>query len=130
MSGLLLDTHAWVWFVQNSQLLPFSVKRRIETAGQVFVSCVSVYEIGQKLRLGKWPGMSEAILDAMIGDDESGIEQAPLNSDLARTASLLAWDHRDPFDRMIAATAMASDLELVSKDEAFDQLETLWRYWS
>lgn len=129
MSRLLLDTHSWFWFVGDKDNLPISAKRQIEIAHQVFVSSISVYEIGQKLRLGRWPGMSEDILDAMIGDASAGIEYLELDMALAKRASLLDWAHRDPFDRMLAATAMDRDLAIVSKDAVFDSLEGLRRIW-
>ena len=73
--------------------------------------------------------MTEAILDAMISEPSTGVDLVSLDAATARTASLMAWDHRDPFDRMIAATAIAQRLEIVSKDVIFDDVETVKRIW-
>jgi PIN domain nuclease of toxin-antitoxin system len=45
-----------------------------------------------------------------------------LTADISQFAGLLEWDHRDPFDRMIAATSILLRIPLMSADEAFDQL--------
>ncbi|MGF1477345.1 MAG: type II toxin-antitoxin system VapC family toxin [Geminicoccaceae bacterium] len=74
--------------------------------------------------------MTEAILDAMIENDQSGVELLAFDAGSARTASLLTWDHRDPFDRMIAGIAMTHDLAIVSRDEMFDSLEGVARVWA
>ena len=52
----------------------------------------------------------------------AGFFDAPLTPAIALRASLLDWPHRDPFDRLIAATAEAMDARLVSRDPAFDGL--------
>ena len=53
---------------------------------------------------------------------EQGTELAPYTAEIAFLAGALQWSHRDPFDRMIAATALALACPLISKDGAFDRL--------
>ena len=74
------------------------------SATAVYVSPVSFFEIGQKVRLGKWPTMAPVVqrLDDLL--TEQGGLIAPLDRrDLPR-ASLRDWPHRDPFDRLLAVT--------------------------
>ena len=52
-------------------------------------------------------------------------EIAPYTAEIAFLAGAMQWSHRDPFDRMIAATAMALGCPLISKDAAFDGLDGL-----
>jgi PIN domain nuclease of toxin-antitoxin system len=89
---------------------------------------VSLYEIGQKVRLGKWPALAPfaaGLLERALGD---GFDPLPLSPGAALAAALMDWDHRDPFDRLIAATALAEGLPVVSPDAAFDAVgvERIW----
>lgn len=57
------------------------------------------------------------------------IALAPTTADIAIQAGLLNWSHRDPFDRLIAATALVMGMDLISADTAFDSLPGLRRVW-
>ena len=129
LSSLLLDTHTWAWILTRDRKLPERVTAIVESADEVRVSPISFFEIGQKVRLGKWPEMAPFLdeLPRLLLDRGGAV--APLTDEIALRASTLDWGHRDPFDRLIAATAMAGGLELVSEDEVFDTLATAkgWR---
>ena len=60
---------------------------------------------------------------------EQGGITAPLTNDAALLAARFEWPHRDPFDRMLAATALEHDLFLISKDRAFSTLPGLRVIW-
>jgi len=86
------------------------------------VSVVSIYEIAQKVRLGKWPEM-EAVADRLASLlVEQGYVGADVTSAISQLAGLLDWNHRDPFDRIVAATAIQLQIPLISADAAFDTL--------
>lgn len=53
---------------------------------------------------------------------EQGASIAALTPEVCLNASMLAWDHRDPFDRLLAATAIDKQIALVSADAVFDDL--------
>lgn len=129
MKTLCLDTHTWVWFTQLDDKLSRKTRLLIENSDRAFVSVVSIYEIGQKIRLGKWPEMDETKLDLMIEDKVSDITLLPVTPEIARHASLMDWPHRDPFDRLIAATALSHGAGLASRDLAFDGLDGVNRIW-
>ena len=103
----------------------------IAAADSVFVSPISIYEITRKANLGGWPEIVPH-LDELVAETET--LTAPFNREIAARAALLDWRHRDPFDRFIAATAVALRCPLASKDAEFDSLdaETNWlgRVWS
>ncbi|RCW87694.1 type II toxin-antitoxin system VapC family toxin [Phyllobacterium bourgognense] len=122
MKSILLDTHAWAWSLYKSPRLSAKFISTVEQAEAVFVSPVSFFEIGQKVRIGKWPEM-EAFLDRLvILLGEVGGHVAALTPEISLSASRLDWAHRDPFDRMLAATAIHHELPLISADTTFDTL--------
>ena len=110
--------------------LPDLVSKTISAAPRTSVSAMTFYEIGQKVRLGKWDAMAEfapKLVDIALNDGFNLIALSPVT---ATKASLLDWSHRDPFDRMIAAVAIQEDADLVSSDAAFDELDDLVRIWA
>lgn len=129
MTAVLLDTHAWVWsFADEGQLSP-NAKQAIQGADAVHVSPISFFEIGQKVRLGKWPAMvPHTARLADILRDQGGFV-APFTPEICLRASLQDWAHRDPFDRLIAATAEMHKLTLITKDPAFATLEAIAVRW-
>jgi PIN domain nuclease of toxin-antitoxin system len=92
----------------------------IRRAERVYLSAVSIFEIAQKARLGKWSQMAGRVDDLFALLATQGATLLPLDGPICLEAGRLAWDHRDPFDRMIAATALGRQLTLVSADTAFD----------
>ncbi len=129
MTSVLLDTHAWVWsFMDDDQLSPFA-KSAISKADVVYVSPISFFEIGQKVRLGKWPDMQPYAEDLPeILRCQSGLT-ATLTPEICLHASLRQWAHRDPFDRFIASTAELSGLNLISKDAVFSEISSINVVW-
>ena len=131
MSTVLLDTHAWIWSLMDSARLPESAKAAIVRSDSVRVSPVSLFEVTRKARLGKWPEI-EPHLDALVTDEQT--LSAPFTRTIAARAGMLDWSHRDPFDRLIAATAIELKCPLISRDDEFDGLTGLdgWkgRIWS
>ena len=119
---VLLDTHAIAWAIRDDPALSEGARRAITNADAVLVSPASFYEIGQKVRLGRWPEMAPHIGTLPERLAEDGALVAPLTPAIALHASLMDWDHRDPFDRLIAATAEITGAQLVSRDAAFDGL--------
>ncbi len=129
MTTLLLDTHAWVWSLTAPELLSAPARRAIGSVDAVMVSPISFFEIGQKVRLGKWPEMEPhaAKLPDLLA--EQGGVVAPFTPAIALHASLRTWAHRDPFDRILASTAELSALTLVTRDPIFDEVPELRRLW-
>ena len=123
MAALLLDTHAWAWTLTDSPRLSARAREALETTEAVHVSPVSFFEIAQKVRLGKWPEMEDAVDELPALLSEQGGSVAALTPGTAVTAGTLDWSHRDPFDRLLAATSLESGITLLSADVVFDQLE-------
>ena len=129
MAAVLLDTHAWVWSFAAQEMLSASALTAIQEADAVYVSPISFFEIGQKVRIGKWPEMADTVSDLpQILADQGGFA-ALFTAEICLRASLWDWHHRDPFDRLIAATAMESDQTLITKDQAFSDVKDLRTVW-
>lgn len=129
MRGILLDTHAWVWSFAAEHLLSQPARGALQDADAVYVSPISFFEIAQKVRIGKWPEMANSVSNlSEILSDQGGF-LAPFTAEICARAGLWEWEHRDPFDRLIATTALESDCTLISKDQAFlhvDGLKSVW----
>lgn len=127
MKAVLLDTHAWAWSLTGDDRLSPRATAIIEAAGRVFVSPISFFEIAQKVRLGKWPEMEPFVgrLAALLA--EQGGTVADFTPAICIEAGVMPWDHRDPFDRLLAATALHGSLPLVSADSVFDGIVS--RHW-
>ena len=122
MRHVLLDTHAWAWSLTQDARLSQRAVTAMQQAETVFISTISLFEIGQKVRLGKWPEMApftEALPNIL---EHQGGWAAELSPEIAMKAAMMDWSHRDPFDRIIAATALTKSLTLISADAAFDAL--------
>lgn len=131
MASVLLDTHAWAWTLKEVQSLTPTARSAIEDADSIFVSVISLFEISQKVRIGKWSDM-EPVVDGLVSLAlDQGFHLVELGGPTALIAGLLDWPHRDPFDRMIAATAIATGATLISADVMFDTLDDarLRRVW-
>lgn len=127
MRSVLLDTHSWAWSLTASGRLSGRAVAEIASADQTLVSPVSFFEIAQKVRIGKWPEMDPYVLRLPMLLDEQGGMLAGLDPEICIAAGTMAWAHRDPFDRLLAATAQHRRVPLVSADAVFDGLvERVW----
>jgi PIN domain nuclease of toxin-antitoxin system len=125
--AVLLDTHAWAWSLTRDARLSNRATTAINEAETVLVSPISFFEIGQKVRIGKWPEMERFVRRLPELLEQQGGAAAGLDPQVCVEAAIMNWPHRDPFDRLIAATANRYRLPLVSADAAFDAVAT--RVW-
>lgn len=125
---ILLDTHIWAWSLLDRGLSA-DARFAMENAEATWVSPISIFEIAQKVRLGKWPDMAPMLPDLHAALARQRGLWADLTPEIAHLAGSLDWPHRDPFDRMLAATALVNGWVLISADTAFDSLIGLRRVW-
>ena len=121
--GILVDTHALLWYLADDDSLSARAREAIESSADVRVSSASIWEIAIKSRLGK--------LDA--GDDllervRDGFEQLDVTAAHAWATRELAPHHQDPFDRLLVAQSHLEGLPLVSADERLASygVELIW----
>jgi PIN domain nuclease of toxin-antitoxin system len=118
---MLLDTHAFLWWLAGNLRLSETARRAIEDdADTIFVSAASAWEITTKHRIGKLAQAGAVALDVTATIAGQGFEELVITVDDAARAGQLPGLHRDPFDRMLIAQALARNLAIVSVDRMFD----------
>lgn len=120
--ALLLDTHAFLWWLAGDRRLSRRARAAITSSETVFVSAASIWEIATKYRLGKLPGVEAIVNDLSAVIDMQEFTHLSITVVHAQRAGLLVGSHRDPFDRMLVAQARSEDLLLVSNEQLFDEL--------
>ena len=127
--SFLLDTCALIWWWNAPAELSVKAWALIrDPRNRIFVSAATAWEISTKTRIGKLPSGSR-ILDEWsqrIGED--GFFELPMTAVHAAKAGLLPGEHRDPFDRMIAAQGLLENLPILTSDPRLAALgsETRW----
>jgi len=127
--NLLLDTHAVLWFLANDRKLSSAARVTIlDPDNTRWVSPISLLEIALKNRLGKLPLPEPFGMMFPASLDAADMHLIPLEPDHIEPLTVLPLHHKDPFDRVIAATALVEGLTLVSADSVFDTygLTRLW----
>ena len=118
----LLDTHALLWWLADSERLPVPARRTIaDESNEILVSAASAWEIATKFRLGRLEASGAVALDIAGAVASQGFEELTISVADAERAGRLPGPHRDPFDRMLIAQALSRDLAIVSIDTAFDR---------
>ena len=126
---LLLDTHALLWWLDGDTSLSPAAREAIASeSNEIFLSAASAWEITTNYRLGKLPGAAAVAEDIVECVASQGFFELPLTLVHGQTASALPGPHRDPFDRMLIAQALAERLVLVSNEVVFDsyRVRRLW----
>jgi PIN domain nuclease of toxin-antitoxin system len=119
VTRVLLDTHAFLWFITDDDRLPPRARAAIVESDDALVSVASCWEMAIKASLGKL--MLSAPVDRFLAEQLAENNFELLHIELAhvtRVASL-PWHHRDPFDRLLAAQALDERLPIVSADPVF-----------
>jgi len=130
---IVLDTHVWIWFVSNPELLSQKAKKAVDIAMEeknILISSISTWEVAllvsrKRLKLtmdtSDWIAKSESLpfLKFLPLDNSIAVESVNLPEPL----------HNDPVDRIIIATAVSKGASLITKDEKilnYPHVKTLW----
>ena len=127
---VLLDTHAVFWLVVSPERIPAPTRDMLgheDTA--ILVSAASAWELATKHRIGKMPEAAPLLANWDADIASLWAEQIGMTHHDALRAGALEWEHRDPFDRMLAAQAMALTVPLVSGDPVMRTLPGLDVLW-
>ena len=126
--NLLLDTHALLWYISGSSKLPEKMVNLINNkSNKCFVSIPSIWETAIKLSLKRLTveGGFQVIEDFFRDNDFTILD---ISFQDMKSIIDLEFHHRDPFDRIIIAQAMQSQLTIISKDQFFQNYDVnvLW----
>lgn len=125
----MLDTHAFLWFVLNDPKLSTDARVTIEDAShEIFISPANSWEIAIKISCGKYHLKDSYEAFWQKGMNENNIALLPIA--LRHTAQLLSMPHhhKDPFDRLLIAQALAEKIPLIGSDGRFDAygIQRIW----
>ena len=115
----LLDTHAFIWFIEGDNQLSDQARKSIERNDVISsISIASLWEISIKISLKKlelktpFTDISKQIL-------KNGFQILPITFEDTLTLTGLPFYHRDPFDRIIISQSVTNKLSIISKDKNF-----------
>jgi PIN domain nuclease of toxin-antitoxin system len=126
---LLLDTHAFLWFVPgDAQLSPQALALILDPGNEKLVSPASYWEIAIKISVGKYTLSQPYQAFMQRGIVQNGFKILPIEFQHTVALTTLPFHHRDPFGRLLIAQAMVEQIPLVSADSALDAypITRLW----
>ncbi len=117
---ILLDTQAFIWFVENDKQLPAKISKIIENSeNTILISIATLWEMTIKMSLAKLH-LSCTIEQMIEKLYKNGFEILPIDSIHIIKLSTLPYIHRDPFDRIIISQGLTELLTIISSDRIFD----------
>ena len=127
--ALLLDTHAFLWWVDDSPRLSKRARAAIgRSDATCYLSLASCWEMAIKISLGRLQLAQR--LDRFVAEHMAANGLHPLGVQLPHAARVvdLPFHHRDPFDRLLAAQAIEEGLSIVSADPVFTRygVKRIW----
>lgn len=126
---LMIDTHAFLWFIMGSSKLSKKARDLVEdTANEKLISIASLWEMAIKIALGKLSFVkpfAELIPQQL---NFNGIELLNIEIKHLSIVTTLSFYHRDPFDRLMIAQCITEQLPLLSRDSIFDDypIKRIW----
>jgi len=124
MSRLLLDTHAFLWWVDDAPELSAAARRAIgDVSNECCLSVASCWEMAIKASLGKL--RLAKTVERFVSEQVTANGFTLLNIELRHTAKVekLPFHHRDPFDRLLIAQAQLEDLPILTADPLFNRYD-------
>ena len=122
----LLDTHVVIWYFENSAELPKKIEQLIDDPeNSIYIPAASLWEIAIKMSLGKLDLQLklEDLLEIIRSRDFNILQ---IDDEYLRELYLLPFIHKDPFDRLIIATALAERLTIMTIDENIQKYNVHW----
>ena len=122
----LLDTHAIIWYFEDSPELPKKITELIDDPEiTIYICSVSLWEIAIKMNLGKLDINLpfEELLNSIKNGDFTVLQ---IEDEYLRELSSLPFIHKDPFDRLLISTALADNLTIITVDENIQKYDVPW----
>lgn len=126
---ILLDTHVLLWWLSGNEAISVPARAAIaDPDSDTFVSAASAWEIAIKYKQGRLP-IAAGFADDIAGTiNRHGFAAISITIGHGAAAGSLPLFHKDPFDRMLIAQALAESLTLISNERLFDRygVARLW----
>jgi PIN domain nuclease of toxin-antitoxin system len=126
---LLLDTHAFLWFITGDPKLSSTAERAIrDGTNELLLSVASVWEMAIKVRLDRLPIPQPLDSFVPLQLEINRISLLPIELQHTFEIARLPLHHRDPFDRLLIGQAMVETIPIISADDAFAsyEVEVMW----
>ncbi len=118
---VLLDTHILLWMAYEPHKLSERERLYLQSENRpIFFSAASIWEIALKVSLGKLPGVDNRFREILL---DQNLSEIPADSDCTWETKNLPLHHRDPFDRLLIATAKVHSLAIMTRDTAFEKYD-------
>lgn len=122
----LLDTHTVLWFLSNTDKLSKLAYNTIcEPSGLNYISIASAWEVAVKVSCDKLQ-LEGGVSGYLRAADANSFKLMPIKEAYLKHIETLPFYHRDPFDRMLIATAISEDLCLITADKNIHQYDVPW----
>ena len=122
----LLDTHAVIWYFENSAKLSPTAEKLIDTDANIkYIHTVSLWEIAIKMNLGKL-NLKIPLNEFLNIIKNRDFHILQIEDEYLNGLSILPYIHKDPFDRLLIATALAEDLTIITIDENIQIYDVKW----
>jgi PIN domain nuclease of toxin-antitoxin system len=117
---ILIDTHIFLWFINNDPKLSPTAKTLLESDVDLLLSVASLWEIAIKISTGKMtlPKPFEIFIPEQL--QQNDITVLSIETEHLTYVTTLPFHHRDPFDRLLIAQSIAEGIPIVSVDAVFD----------
>jgi PIN domain nuclease of toxin-antitoxin system len=120
---ILLDTHAFLWFINDDPQLSLAAKALMESDVNLLLSVASLWEISIKVGIGKLslPQSFNPFISEQLETNE--IDILPIQLQHLNPLTTLPLHHRDPFDRLLISQSLVEGITILSADRVFDLYE-------
>ena len=122
----LLDTHALIWYFEDSPKTPEKIVKLIDSnATHKYVCSASLWEIAIKTNIGKLD-MNFSFDNLLREIANSNLTVLQIEDNYLRELAKLPLIHKDPFDRLVVATAMVENMAIITVDENIQKYDVRW----
>lgn len=125
---ILIDTHTFLWFINDSQNLSINAVDLLEAEPDIWISIASLWEIAIKVNIGKLtlPDVYGKFIPEQISRNR--IKVMTVTIEHLTIVSQLPLHHRDPFDRLLISQAISENIPIISADVKFDDygINRIW----
>ena len=127
---IILDTHAWIWWVNESEQLPKATRLLIERSNRIGIPAICCWELAMLVAKGRIGLSMDVAVWLDLALQRPGVELLPLTPDIAVLSTRLPGNfHGDPADRLIVASSLSRNAPLVTKDEKITHWGFIPVYW-